>query len=162
MMASSAVSAWSLSAHRGVCAAPRGPGTTDSSFSGYNPTGRNNPGEPSIRAYGYNNQYIAFYTGGGFIYDLLTKQLMQHTLAPSCGYVDLRNDTLYLLDATRAIVRWHGGTAQVGTWRSKVFGLPKKTRRLPSAQAYIFVPQMYACADRLLTDSNAPQQPPLL
>ncbi len=40
-MASSAVSAWSSSAHRGVCAAPRGPGTKDSSFSGYNPTGRN-------------------------------------------------------------------------------------------------------------------------
>lgn len=38
----SAAGACAPSAHRGLCAAPHRPGTRDSSFSGYNPTGRDN------------------------------------------------------------------------------------------------------------------------
>lgn len=92
----------------------------------------------SIHAYSHDRQYVAFYTKtdgtqGGFVYDLATNNLVFHTFGLGAevdikgGYADLRNDTLYLVNASRQIVKWHGGAVRSGTWRSKIFSLPQIT-----------------------------------
>ena len=92
----------------------------------------------TIHAYGHDNRYIAFYTlsdgtKGGFVLDLLSGLVVLHTIGAgseadiTAGYVDLRNDQLYLVNSNRQLVKWSAGAARTGKWRTKVFGLPQIT-----------------------------------
>lgn len=92
----------------------------------------------SIHAYGHDSRYIAFYTKsdgtkGGFVVDLASAQMTLHTLGAGAevdilgGYTDLRNDQLYLVNANKQVVKWDGGAARTGKWRSKLFALPQIT-----------------------------------
>jgi hypothetical protein len=92
----------------------------------------------SIHAYGHDNLYVAFYTQGdgtkgGFIVDLAKRQMTLHSLGLGAEvdilgvYRDLRNDMLYLVNANRQLVKYRGGAARVGKWRSKIFSMPQIT-----------------------------------
>jgi hypothetical protein len=92
----------------------------------------------SIHAYGHDNLYVAFYTQGdgtkgGFVVDLALGQMTLHSIGLGAdvdilgGYRDLRNDMLYLVNANRQIVKYRGGAARVGKWRSKIFSMPQIT-----------------------------------
>ena len=94
--------------------------------------------DTTFHAYGHDNQYIAFhgkvtesYSGGesvdyyGFIYDLASGQFTRHNLAtPRTGFVDLRNDQLFLLDGA-TLSTWGEGSYLTARWRSKKFSLPQ-------------------------------------
>jgi hypothetical protein len=95
---------------------------TRAQWQAYNPS--------SIQAYGHDNQYIAFCeradgSKGGFIIDLKTKQFSTHNLWATAGYNDLRNDSLYLCDASKNLVKWYAGVNTAGKWRSKLFSHPQ-------------------------------------
>lgn len=84
----------------------------------------------SIHAYGHDNQYRAFFTQedgtkGGFTIDLKTKQFVTHNLWATAGYTDLRNDSLYLCDTDKNLVKWYAGTNTTGKWKSKIFSHPQ-------------------------------------
>ncbi|MBP6581854.1 MAG: hypothetical protein KA204_00030 [Chromatiaceae bacterium] len=88
----------------------------------------------SIHAYGSDSRYVAFYTEAatgtikGFIYDFKSQQFVMHTFQATCGYHDLRNDTLYLLSLAREVRKWGlGGYSTEGKWRSKIFSQPQMT-----------------------------------
>ena len=92
----------------------------------------------SIHAYGHDNLYVAFFTRsngdkGGFVVDLATGQMTQHSVGLGAeadilgGYRDLRNDMLYLVNSNREIIKYGGGAARTGKWRSKLFSLPQIT-----------------------------------
>lgn len=95
---------------------------TRAQWQAYNPA--------SIHAYGHDSQYLAFYTKvdgtqGGFTIDLKTKQFVTHNLWATCGYTDLRNDSLYLCDTSNNLNKWYAGANATGLWRSKVFSHPQ-------------------------------------
>lgn len=84
----------------------------------------------TIHAYGHDNQYLAFHdpatdaygnTTTGFLIDLKSKQFVRHNIQALAGFNDLRNDTLYLVDANGVLVKWGTGAYVAGKWRSKIF-----------------------------------------
>jgi hypothetical protein len=93
-------------------------------------------GPSTIRAYGHEDKYIAFHdpvtldgvSYTGFVADLQSNQFIRHNIPNIVGgYTDLRNDQLYLVDTSKAVKKWGGGSALTGRWRSKVFSLPQIT-----------------------------------
>lgn len=90
----------------------------------------------TLHAYGHDGKYVAFhaettikgFTYNGFIFDLKSKQFVQHNIANvTAGYTDLRFDQLYLATTNRQVVKWEGGYPLFGRWRSKRFTLPQIT-----------------------------------
>ena len=88
----------------------------------------------SIHAYGHDSKYVAFHdpatidgvTYTGFVVDLKSQQFIRHNISGvTAGYVDLRNDQLYLVNNSKQVVKWEGGGYLTGRWRSKVFSLPQ-------------------------------------
>lgn len=77
----------------------------------------------TIRAYHWESKYVAFYDGGGFIYDPLSSTFVWHDLQADAGYCDLKHDTLYLARGAE-MFRWYAGDALDYVWRSKKFMLP--------------------------------------
>jgi len=81
----------------------------------------------SIRAYKYENRYVAFYdTGteqGGFIYDIPSGQFTIHNMFATAGYSDLKNDTLYLA-VDNKLHKWESAAELTYTWKSKKFTFP--------------------------------------
>lgn len=81
----------------------------------------------SIRAYVYENRYVAFYdtgvTQGGFIYDGSSGSFTTHNMFATAGYNDLKNDALYL-SVNNDLHKWDSGSALTYTWRSKKYTFP--------------------------------------
>ena len=78
----------------------------------------------TMHAYLHDSKYIAFGDAGGLIFDLMSGQVITHDITASCGFADLRSDTLFLSDAAGNIRKWMHGTPTEYTWRSKKFTMP--------------------------------------
>ena len=105
----------------------------------------------SIHAYQHDNQYIAFYTvggyTGGFVYDFITKDFSFHDIYATAGYSDLLTDTLYLAFSNRALRKWDAGSAKSFIWKSKKFTLKRHTgfgAGQVEAEAYPVTAKFYA------------------
>lgn len=83
----------------------------------------------TITATFFDNKYIAFFSGGGgFIYDMLTNQFMNHTLSCTASYVDMENEILYLGLSSGNIVEWAAGSDTLSMdWKSKKFSMTQIT-----------------------------------
>jgi len=90
----------------------------------------------SMHAYGHDRQYIAFYDNGVdqgciiqgcIIYDFVTGSISQSSIYADAAFRDLQDDALYLLDGSKNVVSWEGGSAQAYTWKSKRFTMPRET-----------------------------------
>jgi hypothetical protein len=83
----------------------------------------------TIHAYGHDNKYIGFYdTGaeqGSFILDLSRNTFAMSDLYAVTGYVDLQDDSLYLVNADKTLVEWGVGAVTNYVWRSKKFTMPR-------------------------------------
>lgn len=84
----------------------------------------------SIHAYQYETMYIGFYENsngpGSFIYDTKSKQFALTDLTVDAGYLDLRQDKLFVKVGT-SIRSWTEGAPLTYHWRSKKFSLPQVT-----------------------------------
>ena len=82
----------------------------------------------SIHGYQYETMYIGFYnngtTTGSFVYDTKSQQFALTELYATAGYLDLRDDRLFVKVGT-TIRGWTEGAALTYTWRSKKFTLPQ-------------------------------------
>jgi hypothetical protein len=82
----------------------------------------------TLHAYAYENQYVAFFTGGGgFIYDFTAGTFTVHTMTATAGYNDLRNDKLYVCTTARQLKPWNEGNRRAGTFKSRRYALPQIT-----------------------------------
>ncbi len=82
----------------------------------------------TIHAYAYENQYVAFFTGGGgFIYDFTNGTFTVHGMTATAGYNDLRNDKLYIVTSARQIKPWNTGNRRAGVFKSRRYALPQIT-----------------------------------
>lgn len=87
----------------------------------------------SIHAYWHDGRYVAFYdTGavsGGFIFDPRVSGMIDLGFYASAGYVDPRNNALYLVvqtAGTNQVWKWEGGSTYLNvTVRGKKFRLPQ-------------------------------------
>lgn len=79
----------------------------------------------SIEAYPYAGKYIAFHTGGAFVYDPATSDLSRLTgVTATAGFHDPANGDLYL-QVGSDIVKWDAGVGTMTyTWKSKIFVAP--------------------------------------
>lgn len=77
----------------------------------------------TIRAYHWESKYVAFFDGGGFIYDPLSNNFVWHDVQADAAFCDLRFDTLYIVRGAE-MFKWYTGAALDYTWRSKKFSLP--------------------------------------
>jgi hypothetical protein len=81
----------------------------------------------SIKAFRYENRYIAFYdTGtvqGGFIYDQASNTFTTHDMFATGGYSDLKTDTLFLV-VNNKLHKWESGALLTYQWKSKMFTFP--------------------------------------
>ena len=94
-------------------------------------------GPATIHAYGHDNKYVAFHAAvtlegvsyTGFVFDFSSGQFIRHNVSGiTAGYADLRNDALYLVNASKQVVAWGAGATNLtGKWRSKIYGLPQVT-----------------------------------
>lgn len=80
----------------------------------------------TIHAYQWEGKYVAFYSGGGFVFDPASKAFVMHNIVATAGFNDLLRDTLYLVIGNE-IHTWFSGTPKTYTWRSKKFSLPRPT-----------------------------------
>lgn len=76
----------------------------------------------TIRAFRYDGQYLAFYSGGCFAFTP-GEGIQFYDAAADGGYYRISNDTLYLIQGS-SIVAWNRGAPQAYTWRSKIFEFP--------------------------------------
>ena len=91
-------------------------------------------GPSTISAYWHDGRYIAFYTGGAFIFEPAAEgDLVFFDDAATAGYVDRINDALYLCSAG-VIRKFNAGVDKTYTWRSKKF---QYTGRTPPAFAMV-------------------------
>lgn len=81
----------------------------------------------SIKAYAYENRYIAFFDNGtsqgGFIYDMQSNTFTTHDMFATAGYSDLKNDTLFL-SVDDDLHKWDSGNILSYQWKSKKFTFP--------------------------------------
>ncbi|MEM1152944.1 MAG: hypothetical protein AAGI44_02320 [Pseudomonadota bacterium] len=83
----------------------------------------------TIRAYRYENKYIAFFNdgqgdSGGFVFEPESMTITRLGYYASAGYNDLETDELYLV-IDGALYQWATGTqVDAYRWRSKVFHRP--------------------------------------
>jgi hypothetical protein len=87
---------------------------TRDQWQGYTPS--------SVRAFNYENIYLAFTNTKAFMLDLRGSEAILTDLSGFnflAGYYDPTDDTLYLLDSAGNIKSWETGAAQSFTWKSK-------------------------------------------
>lgn len=120
----------------------------------------------SIHAYQHDNKYVAFYdTGtvqGGFIYDLLTGEMITHNIYATAGYNDLLSDTLYLAFADRTVKKWYAGAAKSYVWRSKKFTMDAEASfscAQLEAESYGMTVKIIANGTEILSKSVASRAP---
>lgn len=77
----------------------------------------------SIHAYTLDNRYIGFYTNsagtvkGGFIFDVATGRFSELSFYAEAGYVNPKDDVLYLVEGTK-LTKFERGTIKEYTWKS--------------------------------------------
>lgn len=78
----------------------------------------------TIHAYHWESKYVAFYDGGGFVFDPRDNTFIWHDITATAGYNDLQRDQLYLVRGLE-MHKWYSGTPKSYTWRSKKWTLPQ-------------------------------------
>jgi hypothetical protein len=78
----------------------------------------------TIHAYHWESKYVAFYDGGGFVFDPRDNAFIWHDISASAGFNDMQRDQLYLV-INNEMHRWYAGTPKAYTWRSKKWTLPQ-------------------------------------
>lgn len=78
----------------------------------------------SIHAYYWESKYVAFYDGGGFVFDPRDGTFIWHDITATAGFNDLQRDQLYLVRGLE-MHKWYAGAPKSYTWRSKKWTLPK-------------------------------------
>lgn len=119
----------------------------------------------SIHAYQYESMYIGFYETlagtASFMYDTKSKQFTLTEVTAQAGYLDLRQDKLFLKVGT-TIREWGNGSALEYRWRSKKFSLPQisgMSCAQVEAEAYPVTAKFYADASLVHTQIVANRDP---
>ncbi|MEN2425929.1 hypothetical protein AA0N74_07805 [Chromobacterium vaccinii] len=72
----------------------------------------------TLRGYLFEGQYIGFYDGGGFIFDLSTGDFIPLSSTFPAGFVDEQRDSVYVAQADGKVLRFNSGDYMAATWRS--------------------------------------------
>lgn len=80
----------------------------------------------TIKGFTHDQKYFGFHSGGGLIYDIPTREFVTTTLTATSGYVDTRQDKLYITPTGTSIAAYGDGAATTVEWKSKVFGFPSE------------------------------------
>lgn len=94
---------------------------TREQWQAYNPS--------QLRAFRYENKYVAFNDAGGFIFTpgaSIDAAFMPIDFTANGGYYDLLSDTLFLIEGTN-VVSFDTGAARNASWQSKTFVFPEET-----------------------------------
>lgn len=100
----------------------------------------------TIHAYHWESKYVAFYDGGGFVFDPRDNTFIWHDITATAGFNDLLRDRLYLV-INNEMHRWYAGSPKSYTWRSKKWTLPQPSAFSCSqveAEAYPVTFKFYA------------------
>lgn len=103
----------------------------------------------SIHAYRYDEKYVAFYSGGCFVFTP-GEGIEFHDIVAEGGYYDIADDTLYLIQGDE-ISKWRQGDPLTYRWRSKVFEIPPGSAGFSCAK---IVARDYPVTLRLIADGE--------
>lgn len=79
----------------------------------------------TIHAYRWEGKYVAFHSGGGFIFDPRggKNAMIPLSFTAQCGFVDEEEGELYLVVSGQMVRFARGSGVRPGRWKSKVFSL---------------------------------------
>jgi hypothetical protein len=81
----------------------------------------------TITGFTHDQKYFGFHSGGGLIYDIPTREFVTTAIQANAGYVDTRQDQLYIVPSTGLSIASYGaGPNRTINWKSKVFGFPSE------------------------------------
>ena len=109
---------------------------------------------PTYRAFRHENTYVAFYSGGGFVYDPRAGEAALSTISYTGevrgGYMHDKNGELYVIVGNK-IKKYRGGTAsKTLKWKSKQYVTPK-----PVSMGWVSVhAQAYPVTVKVWADGN--------
>lgn len=129
----------------------------------------------TIKGFTHDQKYFGFHSRGGLIYDIPTREFVTTTVTATSGYVDTRQDKLYITPTGTSIAAYGDGAATTVEWKSKVFGFPSEISfscGQVEAESYVgeggsgVQVQIYAdgtkILDQYITNRNMFRLPPVL